>query len=65
MKIKDFAIEGELNQRELLLDRIERYTELPLMIFAVIMIPLLVGPMFWDMDLDTEITLLAISIISL
>ena len=35
--------------RELLLDKIERITEIPLMILSLIMIPLLLGPVLWDM----------------
>ena len=58
MKIKDTAGEVGTDQRKVLLARIERYTELPLMIGAVVMIPLVVGPMLWDMDHGTEMTFL-------
>jgi hypothetical protein len=37
-------------QREALLHRIERLTELPLLILAFIMIPLLVGPFLWELS---------------
>ena len=37
------------NSRELLLDKIERITEIPLMILSLIMIPLLLGPVLWDL----------------
>ena len=37
------------SSRELLLDKVERITEIPLMILSLIMIPLLFGPVFWDM----------------
>lgn len=35
--------------RELLLSKVERITEIPLMILSLIMIPLLLGPFLWDM----------------
>ena len=37
------------SSRELLLDKVERITEIPLMILSLIMIPLLLGPVLWDM----------------
>ena len=37
------------NSRELLLDKVERFTEIPLMILSLVMIPLLLGPFLWDM----------------
>ena len=36
--------------REFLLLRIERLTELPLMVLSFVMIPLLVGPFLWDLS---------------
>ena len=36
-----------------MLDRIERLTELPLLLLSFIMIPLLLGPMLWDLS-ETE-----------
>jgi len=41
-------------QREALLHRIERLTELPLLILAFIMIPLLVGPLLWKLSPSEE-----------
>jgi len=41
-------------QREALLHRIERLTELPLLIFAFVMIPLLVGPLLWELSPSEE-----------
>jgi voltage-gated potassium channel len=41
-------------QREALLHRIERLTELPLLILAFIMIPLLVGPLLWELSSSEE-----------
>ncbi len=40
----------DVSQREALLLRIERFTELPLLILAFAMIPLLVGPLLWDLS---------------
>ena len=40
----------DIPRREELLHRIERLTELPLLIFAFVMIPLLVGPLFWNLS---------------
>lgn len=39
-----------VSQREALLYRIERLTELPLLILAFAMIPLLVGPLLWELS---------------
>jgi len=41
-------------QREALLYRIERLTELPLLILAFIMIPLLIGPYLWELSPSEE-----------
>ena len=41
---------SNINSRQLLLERIERYTELPLMIAALVMIPLSIGQFFWDIS---------------
>ena len=39
-----------ISRREELLHRIERLTELPLLILAFAMIPLLVGPLLWELS---------------
>jgi voltage-gated potassium channel len=44
----------DIAQREALLHRIERLTELPLLILAFIMIPLLVGPLLWELPPSEE-----------
>ena len=41
---------GEAERRQAVLDRIERLTELPLMILAFVMVPLLAAPFFWDLS---------------
>lgn len=43
-----------LGQREALLVRIEQISELPLLILSFAMIPLLVGPVLWDMSASTD-----------
>ena len=52
------------SSRELLLDRVERVTEIPLMILSLIMIPLLLGPFLWDMT-ENEQRLFVIADISI
>ena len=42
------------DRREDLLDRMERMTELPLMILAFAMVPLLAAPLFWDLSPASE-----------
>ena len=37
-------------QREAALERIERLTELPLLLLAFVMIPVLIGPMLWELS---------------
>ncbi len=41
-------------RREELLHRVERYTELPLLILAFLMIPLLIGPWLWKLPPQQE-----------
>ncbi len=41
-------------QRETLLHQIERITELPLLVLSFAMIPLLVGPMLWELSTSEE-----------
>jgi len=44
----------DTSSREALLHRIERITELPLLILAFVMIPLLVGPFLWHLKPEEE-----------
>jgi voltage-gated potassium channel len=46
----------DTTQREELLHRIERITELPLLVLAFIMIPLLIGPWLWELSPQEETT---------
>ena len=49
--------------REALLLRIERMTELPLLLLAFLMIPLLVGPFLWDLSTTETTTFAALNIL--
>ena len=40
----------DISHREELLYRIERITEMPLLILSFAMIPLLIGPIIWEMS---------------
>ncbi len=48
----------DISRREELLHRIERITEMPLLIFAFAMIPLLLGPLLWELSAQEEATFL-------
>jgi len=50
----------DTSQREALLHRIERLTELPLLILAFVMIPLIVGPLLWKLSPSEEVTFLTL-----
>ena len=52
----------DISHREALLHRIERITELPLLILAFVMIPLLVGPFLWELSLEEEAIFIALEI---
>ena len=42
------------DQRQLLLEKVESFTEFPLLILAALMIPLLAGPLFWELTAQQE-----------
>jgi voltage-gated potassium channel len=50
----------DITAREALLHKIERITELPLLVLAFVMIPLLVGPFFWDLSPGEESVFIAL-----
>ncbi len=50
--------QANTTRREELLHRLERITELPLLILAFVMIPLLIGPLIWDLSPGEETTFL-------
>lgn len=52
----------DTSRREGLLLRIERYTELPLLVLAFAMIPLLVGPFLWDLSPTEESVFTALDV---
>ncbi len=50
----------DVSTREALLHRIERITELPLLILSFVMIPLLVGPFLWELSSEEEAVFLTL-----
>lgn len=52
-KLSDVHV-PDMHRREELLHRIERLTELPLLILSFVMIPLLIGPLVWDLSSTDE-----------
>ena len=50
----------DMERRDALLLRVERFTELPLLILSFIMIPLLVGPFLWDLSSGEEAVFFAL-----
>jgi voltage-gated potassium channel len=60
MRKKNIELSGDTSHREELLHRIERITELPFLVLAFAMIPLLIGPLVWDMSPREESTFLII-----
>ena len=51
---------ADMPHREALLLRIERLTELPLLVLAFVMIPLLVGPFLWELSPAEESIFIAL-----
>jgi voltage-gated potassium channel len=49
---------SDISRREELLHRIERITEMPLLVLAFAMIPLLLGPLLWELSAQEEATFL-------
>ena len=54
------VMKSDVTHREELLHRIERITEMPLLILSFAMIPLLVGPLFWELSHGEEATFTAL-----
>jgi voltage-gated potassium channel len=50
----------DISRREAILHRIERLTELPLMVLAFAMIPLLIGPLLWNLPAEEEAVFIAL-----
>ena len=50
----------DTEHREAVLVRIERLTELPLLVLAFVMIPLIVGPFLWDLSSREEAVFVAL-----
>ena len=51
---REAAADERRSRRERLLERVERSTEVPLLILAACMVPLLVGPFLWDLSTRQE-----------
>jgi len=60
MSKQSYKQAGDTSHREELLHRIERITELPFLVLAFAMIPLLIGPLVWDMSPQEETTFLIV-----
>ena len=52
----------DITPREVMLDKIERMTELPLMILEAAMVPLLTAPFFWDLSPSAEAVAFALDV---
>ena len=60
MRIVRGAHIPDSSRREALLLRLEQMTELPLLVSSFVMIPLLVGPILWDLSPTEEATFFAL-----
>ncbi|MDA1347254.1 MAG: ion channel [Chloroflexi bacterium] len=60
MKVLGDPSHGDHIRREEMLVRIERLTELPLLVLSFVMVPLLLGPLLWDLSPETETTYVAL-----
>lgn len=59
-KLVDSVSALERSRREALLSRIERFTELPLLVLSFVMVPLLIGPTFWRLSPSEEAVFVAL-----
>jgi len=50
----------DIVKRDELLNRIERMTELPLLILSFVMIPLLIGPLLWELSPSDEVVFITL-----
>lgn len=53
---------ADIEQRKATLQRLERTTELPLMLLAFAMVPLLVAPFLWDLSATSEAIVLSLDV---
>ena len=51
---------SDVKRREDLLARIDRFTELPLLALAFVMIPLIIGPLLWDLSPGEDATFIVL-----
>ncbi len=54
------SLTGPTAGRDALLHRLERLTELPLLVLSFVMLPLLVGPFLWELSAEEEATFFAL-----
>ena len=59
-KAENFRYDRSRTPEKTLLTRIERLTELPLLILAFVMIPLIAGPYLWDLSIEEEATFMTL-----
>lgn len=45
---------ADVEEREAIVDKLERITEIPLMVLAFVTVPLLLAPIYWDLTPDEE-----------
>ena len=58
-RIRNLA-QTDIERREVMLDRIERMTELPLVILSFAMVPLLTAPFFWELSPSSKDLVIAL-----
>ena len=54
---------ADVERREATLDRLERITELPLIVLAAAMVPLLVAPFVWELNESSEAVVIALDVL--
>jgi len=54
---------SDASRREALLDRVERATELPLMVLSFAMVPLIAAPVFWDLAATARAVVLTLGVL--
>ncbi len=63
MNIISGLFKADAEQREAILYKLERITEIPLMLLAFLMVPLLLAPIYWDLTPDSESLMVSLDIL--
>ena len=63
MNIISGLFKADAEQREAILYKLERITEIPLMLLAFLMVPLLLAPIYWDLTPDSESLVVSLDIL--